>query len=192
MKSCNMPKKFLSRATAIVVIGPRQIGKPTRGELCQSHKTVAEYFSTIKSHVSNEWQRNYDSDSKGRHHKCICPEVNTIIKFANIDIRKEVQISRLRLGKVNLNERLLLMKKHENGLYSLCKVRENIKHLLLDCNKENISNILRDTCFAYKMEFNIKNLFDVGCTQNAVCRLLSLITNRKIVQRPTLPIINSC
>ena len=57
------------------------------------------------------------------------------------------------------------MKKHENGICSLCKVRENINHLLLDCNKENISTILRYTCVAYKMDFNIKNLLDVGCTQ---------------------------
>ena len=98
-------------------------------------------------------------------------------KISNLLIlngKNEIQISRLRLGKVNLNERLLLMKKHENGLCSLCKVRENIKHLLLDCNKENISNILRNTCIAYKMDFNINNLLDACCTQNAVFRLLSL------------------
>src|SRR6218665_3076495 len=142
---------------------------------------LPEVFSLIKSHVISEWQRNYDDNSKGQHYKCICPEVNTNIKFTDIDRRKEVQISRLRLGKVNLNERLLLMKKHGNGLCSLCKVRENIKHLLLDCNKENISNILRDTCVAYKMDFNIKNLLDVGCIQNTVFRLVSLITNGKIV-----------
>src|SRR6218665_3432599 len=47
--------------------------------------------------------------------------------------------------------------------------------------KENISTILRNTCIAYKMDFNIKNLLDVGCTQSAVFRLLSLITNGKIV-----------
>src|SRR6218665_31366 len=94
---------------------------------------LPEVFSIIKSHVINEWQRNYDNDSKGQHYKCICPEVNTSIKFADMDRRKEVQISRLRLGKVNLNERLLLMKKHENGLCSFWKVRENINHLLLDC-----------------------------------------------------------
>ena len=52
---------------------------------------------------------------------------------------------------------------------------------MLDCNKENISNILRNTCIAYKMDFNIKNLLDVGCTQSTVYRLLSLITNGKIV-----------
>ena len=106
--------------------------------------------------------------------------MNTNIKFIVMNKRKEVQISRLRLEIANLNERLLLMKKHENGLCSLCKVRENIKHLLLDCNKENISNISRDTCVAYKMDFNIKNLLDVGCTQSIVYRLLSLITNGKL------------
>src|SRR6218665_4225135 len=95
--------------------------------------------------------------------------------------RKEIQISRLRFGKANLNERLLLMKKHENGLCSLCKVRENIKHLLLDSNKENISNILRNACVAYKMGFNIKNLLDVGCIQNTVFRFVSRITNEKVV-----------
>src|SRR6218665_2318956 len=107
---------------------------------------LPEVFSFIKSHVISEWQRNYDHDSKGRNYKSTFPEVNTNIKLTDINRRKEVQISRLRLGKVNLNERLLLMKKHENGLCSLCKPRENIKHLLLDCNKENISNILRNAC----------------------------------------------
>src|SRR6218665_2418443 len=72
---------------------------------------LSEVFSVITSHVINEWQNIYDSDSKGQHYKCICPEVNTNIKFTDLNRRKEVQISRLRLGKVNLNERLLLIKK---------------------------------------------------------------------------------
>ena len=51
----------------------------------------------------------YDNDSKGQHYKCICPEVNIAkIKFTDLNRRKEVQISRSRLGKANLNERLLL------------------------------------------------------------------------------------
>src|SRR6218665_216522 len=123
---------------------------------------LPEVFSLIKSHVISEWQRNYDNNSKGQHYKCICPEVNTNIKFPDLSRRKEVQISRLRLGKVNLNERLLIKKHETHGLCSLCKVRENIKHFLLDCNKENISTILRNTCIAYKMDFNIKNLLDVA------------------------------
>ena len=73
---------------------------------------LPEVFSLIKSHVISEWQRNYDDNSKSQHYKCICPEVNTNIKFTDIDRRKEVQISRLRLRKANLNERLHLIKKN--------------------------------------------------------------------------------
>jgi len=36
-----------------------------------------------------------------------------------------------------------------------------MKHLLLACNKENILNLLRNTCVAYKINFNIKNFLVV-------------------------------
>ena len=107
--------------------------------------------------------------------------VDTNIKFVDFNRKKEVQISRLRLGKANLNERLLLMKKLESGLCNLCKVPESINHLLLSCRKENISNILRDVCVLYKVDFNTKNLLDVGCMQNEVYRLISLIYKGKVV-----------
>jgi len=54
---------------------------------------------------------------------------------------------------------------------------EKTLSIALECNKENISSILRNTFITYKMDFNIKNLLDGGCTQSAVFRLLSLITN---------------
>ena len=142
---------------------------------------LQEIFSLIKSHVVNEWQRKYDGDPKGRHYKLICPVVDTSIKFTDPNRRQEVQISRLRLGKVNLNERLLLMKKHKNGLCSLCKVTENIDHLLLNCKKENISNCLRDACVLYKMDFNIKNLLGVGCMQSKVYNLVNIISKGTIL-----------
>ena len=146
-----------------------------------SYLELQEVFSIIKSHVVNEWQKKYDSDPKGQHYKYICPVVDTNIKFVDFNRKKEVQISRLRLGKANLNERLLLMKKLESGLCNLCKVPESINHLLLTCRKENISNILRDVCVLYKVDFNTKNLLDIGCIQSEVYRLISLIYKGKVV-----------
>ena len=61
--------------------------------------------------------------------------MNTSLKFTDLNRKKEVQMSRLRLGKVNLNERLYLMKKHDSGLCNSCNVTENIDHLLLTCKK---------------------------------------------------------
>jgi hypothetical protein len=82
---------------------------------------------------------------------------------------------------VNLNERLFLMKKHESGLCISCQVNENINHLLLHCNKENISNILRDKCKIFKLEFSIKTLLDVGCLQSEVFRLVNIIGRGKVL-----------
>lgn len=146
-----------------------------------SYLELEEIFSIIKSHIVNEWQSSYDSEPKGHHYKYICPVVDTSIKFQDPNRRKEVQISRLRLGKVNLNERLFLMKKHDNGMCSLCKNTENIDHLLLKCRKENISGILREHCILYKEDFNIKSLLGVGCLQSKVYMLVRLIHKGKVV-----------
>ena len=142
---------------------------------------LQEVFSIIKSYVISKWQKEYDSDIKGLQYKSICPVVDTSNKFIDLSRKKEVQISRLRLGKVNLNERLFLMKKHESGLCTSCQVKENINHLLLHCNKENISNILRDKCKVYNLEFNIRTLLGVGFLQSEVFRLVKLIGKGKVL-----------
>jgi DNA-binding MltR family transcriptional regulator len=142
---------------------------------------VEEVFSIIKSHVIDEWQIKYENDPRGHHYKCICPSVDTSIKFLDLNRRKEVQLSRLRLGKVNLNERLFLMKKHKDGLCDTCRVTESIDHLLLSCKKELISNILSDKCALYNVDFNLKSLLGIGCIQSEVYRLVSLINKEKVV-----------
>ena len=73
------------------------------------------------------------------------------------------------------------MKKHDNGMCSLCKNTENIDHLLLKCRKENISGILREHCILYKEDFNIKSLLGVGCLQSKVYMLVRLIHKGKVV-----------
>ena len=73
------------------------------------------------------------------------------------------------------------MKKHNDDLCNVCKVTENINHVLLNCKKENISNILRDKCVLYKEEFNIKTLLGIGFMQSEVYRLVSLINKGKVV-----------
>jgi ribonuclease HI len=146
-----------------------------------SYLELKEVFSLIKSYVVDEWQRNYNSDTKGHHYKSIVPMVDTNIKFHDLNRKKEVQISRLRLGKVNLNERLHFMKRHANGLCNLCKVTESVNHLLLACRKEDICNRLRDICIVYKSEFNLKSLLGIGCMQSEVYRIVNQIYKGKIV-----------
>ena len=90
---------------------------------------------------------------------------------------------RLRLGIANTINRLFILKRHLNGLCNKCQVKETIHHLLLECNKEDISELLRNKCQLYKDEFSMKTLLSVnlGLYQNDVYRLISMITNGRML-----------
>jgi len=67
------------------------------------------------------------------------------IKFADLKRKEWDSNFKIKIGKSKPEWKTSSYEKHENGLCSLCKVKENIKHLLLDCFKENISNLLKNT-----------------------------------------------
>jgi ribonuclease HI len=142
---------------------------------------LQEISSLISLYVTSKWQLEYSSDPSGHFYKTICPNVNTNIKYLDPLRRKEVQISRLRLGVANTNQRLFVMKKHLNGLCDTCQVKDTIDHLLLDCKKENISELLKYICHIYKDDASIKNLLSVNIYQNEVYKIVSLITKGKIL-----------
>src|SRR5688572_1242877 len=95
---------------------------------------------------------------RGHFNKSIHSIVTTDIKYLEPYRHKEVQISRLRLGMANTNQRLFVMKRHSNGLCDTCQIKETIDHLLLDCVKEDISELLRNKCLLYKHEISINPL----------------------------------
>ena len=67
-----------------------------------------EMFTLVKHYVVNKWQMEYNNDTRGHFYKSICPIVSTDIKYLEPYRRKEVQISRLRLGVANTNQRLYM------------------------------------------------------------------------------------
>ena len=140
-----------------------------------------EIFTLIKLYIINKWQIEYSNDSRGHFYKSICPIVSTDIKYLEPYRHKEVQISRLRLGVANTNQRLFIIKRHDDGLCDTCKVRETIHHLLLDCKKEDISEVLRNKCQLYKHEVSVKTLLTVNLFQNEVYRLVKIINKGKIL-----------
>ena len=141
-----------------------------------------EMCSLIKVFIVNKWQLEYSSDNRGHFYKSICPVVNTSIKYMDPYYRhKEVQISRLRLGVANTNQRLFLMKRHSNGLCDNCQVKDTIQHLLFECKKEDISDLLRNKCHIYKNEVSVKTLLSVSIFQNEVYRIVKLITGGKML-----------
>jgi len=73
------------------------------------------------------------------------------------------------------------MGKHLTGFCDLCQVKENIEHILLQCNKENISSILKDQCLICKADLNLKSVLDIGGIQTTVFNLVNQIYKEKIL-----------
>ena len=110
---------------------------------------IPEVYPMINSYIIKKWQIEYTKyDQRGRFYKELYPNVNTEIKYLHVDHnrKKEVQLTRLRLGHVNLNDRLNNLKLHPTGLCDMCNVRETISHLLLHCKKGHIAHTLREHC----------------------------------------------
>jgi len=142
---------------------------------------IDEIKTIVKPYITNKWQKQYTNTNKGNHYKSICPEVSTVVKFTDPCRHKEVQISRLRLGTALTNHRLHKIGKHPDGLCCLCQVPDTIEHLLLQCNKHNISNILKDQCAIYKLQPNLRNILDTGCIQTTVYRLVKEINGGQVL-----------
>ena len=97
----------------------------------------------------------YSNNNIGHFYKSVFPIVSTDIKYLEHYRHKEVQISRLRVGAANVNQRLFILKRHLNGLCNIhvCQVKETIHHLLLECSKEDTSELLRNKVNYKKMNF---------------------------------------
>ena len=60
-------------------------------------------------------------------------------------------------------------------------VKETIHHLLIDCDKEDISELLRNKYQYYKHEISFKKLQTVNLFQNEVYRLVKKINKGNIL-----------
>ena len=67
---------------------------------------LIEIKSKIDEYILEEWQELYNANVTGKHFKNIEPLVTTKIKYRDVNRKKEVTISRLRLGRCKLNAML--------------------------------------------------------------------------------------
>jgi len=125
---------------------------------CTTYIEWPELYTKIDNYILEAWQKEYNDSPTGTHYKKTEPMVSTKIKYQDNPRGREVQITRLRLGRVLLNEWLYRIKHHPDGLCELCKTPDTIEHLLLKCNRNDISNRLNRKCDELKLECNITNL----------------------------------
>jgi ribonuclease HI len=109
----------------------------------------------IENYIQNSWQSDW-SKSKS-FYQTVEENVSKKIKFTNKSRKKEVILTRLRLGKCKLNSYLHQIKLHPTGLCATCNQPETIDHHLLKCNNK-ISKHLKELCRSLKITPSLVNV----------------------------------
>jgi len=132
--------------------------------------TYSEILPQIKDYINKKWQNQYRATKTKGHYKKIQPKISRRIKYSNKFRRLEVAITRLRLGKCNLNKYLNDYKIIESPLCTKCGLKEDITHFLMECKAHEIPQLLKNTAKKYNIPLNIPNILSRDI-------LLNIITN---------------
>src|ERR1700759_5790625 len=96
------------------------------------------------------------------------PIDNNKVKYANSNRRKDVSLTRLRLGVCKLKHYLKIQGNHPTGLCDTCGVPDTIEHFFMNCRGNNIHSILFNICIRYNVTFNLQTILNNGLTLQAI------------------------
>ena len=102
-----------------------------------------EIFKKIDNQILLEWQTCYTNSKKAKWYKEVVPMVSNEIKYSSKRRKKEIIITRLRLGRCFLNHTKQQIGRHTDGLCERCRTPETIEHYLLDCPLSNIGEHIK-------------------------------------------------
>ena len=93
---------------------------------------LTDTFKLVDKYILDRWQNSWDVCSTGQHYKTVEPFVSRNVKYTSTKRRKEITITRLRLGKCRLNMYLKEISAHADGLCENCR-RLHQKQLNIFC-----------------------------------------------------------
>jgi ribonuclease HI len=122
----------------------------------------------IRKHTTNEWQTHWTNHDRGNFYKDIEPLVGTKVKYTDDSRRKEVTITRLRLGHCLLNDTLHQINRRANDNCDTCPEEETVQHYLMHCpDQQGLREKLRTLCVAKKTLFNLRTILtDPDCVDS--------------------------
>ncbi len=129
----------------------------------------AEFKRVIAFEVSKKWQKLWNSGSKGRHLFQIQEYVGNERKRLG-NRKKDVIISRLRIGHTALNHSLYKIGKHESGKCDKCGEFETVMHILFECpayERERFQ-LIQELGWLGVDKISLKVLLGNGSTQSRV------------------------
>ena len=112
---------------------------------------LPETFKLVDKYILERWQSSWDVCSTGQHYKAVEPLISRNVKYTSTNRRKEITITRLRLGKCRLNACLNEISAHVDGLCENCHTPETVEHFLLHCGNQ-VTVSLRNACRELNVE----------------------------------------
>jgi len=123
----------------------------------------------IENYIQNCWQSEWFKSKS--FYKNLEENVSKKIKLTHKSRKKEVILTRLRLGKCRLNSYLHEIKLHPTGLCATCNQPETIEHHLLKC-KNKISKHLTEMCRSLRISPSLENVLKNEKTLDSISTLI--------------------
>jgi len=113
----------------------------------------------IKNYIIKQWQILWDSGKHGRFYKQIEPLVSDKIKYLDVRRKKDVTITRLRLGTCRLKDYLYKINAADSPNCELCGIaEETVEHFILKCKNSNLCKSVIAACHQRKTTPEIKTI----------------------------------
>ena len=113
----------------------------------------------VRTHITDLWQDTWDYNDTGQFYRDLYPLVSYKLKHQTHPRSKDVQITRLRFGHVQLREKLYLIGQRTDPNCPTCNRPEDVEHYLMECpSQQQLQDQLKARCTAAKRNFTLMNV----------------------------------
>jgi len=129
---------------------------------------LSDAYNLVDTYITNKWQNIWGTENTGTHYREIVKNVSNKVKYSHSSRNTEVIITRLRLGKCQLNAYLYQIGKHPDGLCANCNKPETVTHFLTECWHNKTCSAVLAACNRLNLSPTIENILSDGRLHNVI------------------------
>jgi len=133
-------------------------------------------YSQFDNYITNKWQKIWDYGNTELHYRSIVKSVFTRVKYLHMSRHHEVVVTKLWLGKCQLNTYRHQIGKHAYGLCVTCGRPETVSHFLIKCP----NNVVCLAVLAACNKFNRNPTLDIILSDSRLHNVIISSLDRKI------------
>lgn len=109
--------------------------------------SLKDCYDKIEKYIIDKWQQAYDNTTQAKFYKRVEPKVNRKVKYQDKNRKREVQITRIRLGFLYINTTKNKYKHINDNKCQYCNTPETLTHFLFNCPHYNLLNEYKNDNF---------------------------------------------